>query len=237
MNWAKENTMQNKLQTMLSLQEKLNNDTNGLDWKSGVTKNGKVVNWKRCIYMECAELIDSFSWKHWKNIDGGIDYDNIKIELVDIWHFIMSQLLITGAPESLAVELEKTTDVSVSLKLPKEWRREDNTRIDTLIEPFEELMAMALIKTENELYHELLCEEFFKCCAVADLSFDELYTLYIGKNALNGFRQQNGYKEGTYIKVWNGQEDNVVMQGILSENSDISYDELLRLLENIYQQL
>jgi hypothetical protein len=30
----------------------------------------------------------------------------------------------------------------------------------------------------------------------------------VGKNVLNFFRQDHGYKEGTYIKVWGGREDN-----------------------------
>jgi dimeric dUTPase (all-alpha-NTP-PPase superfamily) len=43
--------------------------------------------------MEIAEAIDSISWKHWKNIEGGIDYENFKVELIDIWHFLISYLL------------------------------------------------------------------------------------------------------------------------------------------------
>ena len=80
-----------KILLMLQLQNQLNDATNGDKWTSGVTKNGKTINWSRCIYMECAEMVDSFSWKHWKNIDARPDYANIKIEAVDIWHFIMSQ--------------------------------------------------------------------------------------------------------------------------------------------------
>ena len=56
------------LENMLKLQQKLNDETNGLNWEEGYTKEGKLISWRRCIYMECAELIDSFSWKHWKNI-------------------------------------------------------------------------------------------------------------------------------------------------------------------------
>ena len=43
--------------------------------------------------MECAKLIDSFAWKHWKNIEAKPDVDNIAIEIVDIWHFVMSYIL------------------------------------------------------------------------------------------------------------------------------------------------
>ena len=80
----------NLIKEMLYLQQQLNDDTNGIGWEKGSTKDGKLINWKRCIYMECAELIDSFAWKHWKAINAPLDVDNIAIEIVDIWHFIMS---------------------------------------------------------------------------------------------------------------------------------------------------
>jgi hypothetical protein len=43
--------------------------------------------------METVEAIDSVSWKHWKDIKGGIDSDNFQVEIVDVWHFLMSYLL------------------------------------------------------------------------------------------------------------------------------------------------
>jgi hypothetical protein len=36
-----------------------------------------------------------------------------------------------------------------------------------------------------------------------------LYRAYVGKNVLNAFRQDHGYKAGTYDKLWQGREDNV----------------------------
>jgi hypothetical protein len=48
-----------KILIMLQLQNQLNDSTNGDEWTKGLTKNNKVINWKRCIYMECAEMIDS----------------------------------------------------------------------------------------------------------------------------------------------------------------------------------
>jgi hypothetical protein len=57
-----------------------------------------------------------------------------------------------------------------------------------------------------------------------DLSFDDLYLWYSGKFELNGFRQENGYKEGTYRKKWfDGREDNQHLAEILQdakENQD-----------------
>ena len=49
------------------------------------------------------------------------------------------------------------------------------------------------------------------------MSNEDVYIAYIVKNCLNKFRQNNGYKDGTYIKYWNGKEDNVIAYEIANE--------------------
>ena len=49
-----------------------------------------------------------------------------------------------------------------------------------------------------------------------DLSFEDLYRHYIGKNVLNFFRQDHGYKEGSYIKIWEEREDNEHLSEIMA---------------------
>ncbi len=49
-----------------------------------------------------------------------------------------------------------------------------------------------------------------------ELGFDELYRHYVGKNVLNFFRQDHGYKDGTYTKVWAGREDNEHLAELVS---------------------
>jgi hypothetical protein len=44
--------------------------------------------------------------------------------------------------------------------------------------------------------------------AALPMGYQELFSLYIGKNVLNRFRQNNGYKTGEYRKLWQGREDN-----------------------------
>ncbi|WP_456403588.1 dUTP diphosphatase [Hydrogenimonas sp.] len=222
-----------KLEEMFALQNRLNDDTNGPKWREGVTKQGKVINWKRCIVMETAELIDSFSWKHWKNIEGGIDLENIRIEMVDIWHFVMSYVLRFKDPKA-AAKLALATWKESAVRLPQRWSEADNGRIEELLSPFEDLMALALVKSEDPLYMEELLEQFWECVDAVGMDFDQLYRLYIGKNALNQFRQQHGYKEGYYKKLWNGREDNAVLQEILATDPDITYEKLLDRLEDLY---
>ena len=77
---------------------------------------------------------------------------------------------------------------------------------------------------------------------MSGLSLADLFTWYIGKNALNNARQALGYKAGTYQKIWDGKEDNVYLVEIINsadtaKSSDISlydfvYGELIRLYKH-----
>ncbi|MEC9319482.1 MAG: hypothetical protein VYD08_06320, partial [Pseudomonadota bacterium] len=62
---------------------------------------------------------------------------------------------------------------------------------------------------------------------------------YVGKNALNHVRQQRGYREGSYIKMWREEEDNQVMMRLLLDSADIlksdsPLDDAISLLLNYY---
>ena len=216
-----------RILTMLELQQKLNDNTNGKGWENGLTAQGKKIDWRRCIYLEAAELVESYPWKHWKNIDAKVDTDNVKVELVDIWHFVMSEVLRVNALGDARDLKELASDIEASIA---------NENVEYLQDYYAQIEAI------EELIEKLFCNfelvdftaTFFRLCEKLGLGFDELYSLYIGKNILNIFRQDHGYKDGTYIKVWNGKEDNVVMQEILINNSNIGVDELYKELEKRY---
>lgn len=223
--------MKEKILEMLELQDSLNSKTSWSDWRKWITNKWKTINWKRCIYMELAEAIDSISWKHWKNIEGWIDYENFKVELIDIWHFLMSELEIYYSNKELISIIEKYLDEKSEVKLPLVWSASNNIDMDKIISPYEQLMALTLWKENLE---EML-KSFFICLDSASITFDDLYKLYIWKNVLNKFRQDNWYKEGMYIKIWNWDEDNVVMQRIIEKT--IWFDEIYKGLEEAYNKL
>lgn len=50
-----------------------------------------------------------------------------------------------------------------------------------------------------------------------DDALTEFKRVYDVKNVLNSFRNNNGYKDGTYIKLWNGVEDNVIAMDIAND--------------------
>ena len=52
---------------------------------------------------ESAEAIDSLNWKWWKSDDD--DWDNVKIELVDILHFWVSMCTIAGLSAEDVIDL------------------------------------------------------------------------------------------------------------------------------------
>lgn len=225
----------NKLLCMLELQQKLNDATNGIGWEKGVTKNGKKINWRRCIYMESAEMIDSFGWKHWKSIAQEADYENLQIEIVDVWHFVMSLVLEftynSGAEsvEELAVRIAQTPEyqkltTDISLMFAND---------DILMTKIENVMRLSLIPVSPEMIGALI-EEFFDLAYLGALNLTQLYRLYVGKNILNQFRQDHGYKEGSYIKIWNGLEDNAVMKSAWEANPDMTPDGLYEALKAAY---
>jgi len=222
----------NRIVQMLELQQTLNDETNGLNWEEGVTKNGKKIDWRRCIYLEGAELVESYPWKHWKNIDASPDYDNIKIEIVDIWHFVMSEALRLYKVENLG----SIEDIATMVANMNEFENFKAFQKSEKLDPYAEIeLVEEMIKTLfcNRDINQLVIA-FLTMSSKLNLKLPELYELYIGKNILNKFRQNHGYKEGSYVKIWSGREDNVVMQEILTKQSDITPEALYEALEEAY---
>jgi len=222
----------NKILQMLLLQQELNDATNGIGWEKGITKNGKKIDWRRCTYLECAELIESYPWKHWKNIDDIPDYENIKIETVDIWHFIMSQ----GLQEYKIKNMGSIENLAQHISQLENFSKFTNNTVPTTKDYYEQIEAVEL------LIQSLFCEDpiektmnlFMDIAMIAGLNLHSLYQLYVGKNILNQFRQDHGYKEGKYIKIWHGKEDNVTMQAILEKEANMTPKSLYKALEKAY---
>jgi len=224
----------NRILQMLKLQQELNDATNGENWEAGITKNGKLIDWRRCIYLEAAELVESYPWKHWKNIEATPDYKNIQIEIVDIWHFVMSETLRLYKTEKRGSIPELATVIST---MPQFVNFSDENQGEQLgsyeqIEIVEKMIKVLFCDSDIKS----LISSFLTMSSKLNLKLPELYKLYIGKNILNKFRQDHGYKEGSYIKIWSGQEDNVVMQNILDKKEDITPEELYDALKENYPQ-
>jgi dimeric dUTPase (all-alpha-NTP-PPase superfamily) len=158
--------MQNELNCMVDV-----------DW---LEKNRE---WYRAIWIECAEAIDHHGWKWWKKQTP--DMDQVKMELVDIWHFILSWVIQDGNVDIV----EAMSDPMVT---------------GILIENIE---TMAMYSTGRDIDGTVFA--FSNALSCAEMTITDLYAMYAGKYTLNAFRQDNGYKDGTYRKTWSdGREDN-----------------------------
>lgn len=86
-----------KLETMFKLQYELNKrigvDTNEI--KSDEDQIRWIKQYVLSLQQELAELIDSVPWKHWKK-NQRFDRENLKIEIVDSFHFLISVAQVAG---------------------------------------------------------------------------------------------------------------------------------------------
>lgn len=210
-----------QIKEMLELQHQLNAVINP-DWKTA--KN----SWTRAIWVEAAELMDHIGWKWWKA--QGTNVAQAHIELVDIWHFILSQFAETGDDmDVVASELHR--------RLFDQGRRVIfiRNKIHSLNEMnlLDRVEAMAsLAASGNDC-----TAAFAACCEELELDWDELRRIYVGKNVLNLFRQANGYKQGTYIKDWNGAEDNVRLEETMKSSPHLSPADLFKQLGFAYARV
>ena len=168
------------ISTMLTLQEQINTQINA-HWRAANNP------WYRAIWTECAELLDHHGWKWWKKQTPNLP--QIWLELVDIWHFVLSDLLQSQTDITQCVET-----ITTALRAPRNPL--------PVNECVERLAQYCLT------HQRINCDLFFDLTNSVQLDFQQLFEQYIGKNVLNRFRQDNGYKEGTYRKVWDAREDN-----------------------------
>ena len=193
------------LMTMASLQDEHNVQVHA-EWKE------QGHDYYRAIWVECAEMLDHFGWKWWKKQEP--DINQVKLELVDIWHFALSELIRSGQlNESLGEELAKVESVKAT---PETFRKA--------------VESLAISSLQSRSFQ---MSDFTNAMRTLPMDLKELFSLYVGKNVLNRFRQDNGYKEGSYRKLWAGREDNEYLIEILESVSA----EPEQMFNTIYQQL
>jgi len=213
---------------LLKHQDELNTIINP-DWKMERTE----ADFVRAMIVESGELLDHTGFKWWKHQK--VDVGQAKIEIIDIWFFYFSMILLhTQDLDAFAVDVDVYSDgwchesdaffpFTSNNKL--EWVTEDVQR--TVISFVSEVSSMKLSLSPGEVRRFVLCNtrilgKLVDLTKAAGITFDEMYSLYMGKLILNIFRQENGYKEGTYKKQWeNGSlEDNQVLERIMKNTND-----------------
>ena len=84
------------MEKMFQMQKKLNKrigvDTDSFDDEQRVKW---LLNYARALGQELAELIDSVPWKWWAKYQT-LDKHNVKVEIVDMFHFLISLAQTAG---------------------------------------------------------------------------------------------------------------------------------------------
>jgi len=191
---------EDKLALQIAQRLKLQNDMNSKvhpQWRE------QKFPFYRAIWTECAELLDHYGWKWWKKQEA--DIEQIQLEIVDIWHF------------GLSIKLQNTTedDSTLAKQLAQELSQATLQCNDFRL-AIEAMASSSLAEKAFDIKH------FSTLMQLADLSTDMLFQQYVGKNVLNFFRQDHGYKDGSYIKLWNEKEDNEHLAEIVASLNSAS---------------
>ena len=151
--------MKHQLATMLKLQSEMNTKVHA-DWRQ------QNFEWYRAIWIECAELLDHYGWKWWKKQTP--DVDQIALELVDIWHFGLSILLLSDET------VESISDRVIS-------GFDGQTGTDDFAADLEQFTAATLVNKDFDI------GGFARLMDGINMDFETLYVGYVGKNVLNFF--------------------------------------------------
>lgn len=177
------------------------------------------------ILDETVEVLSSKHWKWWKDSDnfGNIDWNNIEVELIDLFLFILSVAIKEKSEEVIYVTLASAhmAHENPDIKTP--------IRDEKFFEDFWEQFLTGVSLKVLPLVVVKWVEFWFRSGG----TIEKLLMQFRVKAALNIIRQEFGYSTGKYRKIWNGVEDNVVAWKIaekieLNENTTGVLTESLR---------
>jgi dimeric dUTPase (all-alpha-NTP-PPase superfamily) len=206
-----------QLDAMLKMQDGMNSKVNP-EWVSA--KN----NWHRAIQVEGVEAIEHHGWKWWKKQDS--DMAQLRMELVDIWHFVLSAVIQSKHGSIPLAKMEMVAEFNLHQKSVQFDNQYYLLAQMSLLEKLDLLVGLAAAKRTNLALFESLLND-------CGMDWQVLFKQYVGKNVLNIFRQDHGYKAGTYIKTWDGREDNEHLVEVL-ELADLNAEDVR---DSLYQAL
>jgi len=172
-----------QLLTLMRMQDEMNTKVNP-SWRE------QGNEWYRAIWVESAEMLDHYGWKWWKHQE--CDREQVILELIDIFHFGLSDLI------------EQETNLhALAADIADNWPQQlPDKDFKLALEDF----TLSVLSTKK---FDIV--NFLILAKQVGVDSEAIYRGYIAKNVLNMFRQDFGYKDGSYIKIWDGREDNEVL--------------------------
>lgn len=208
-------------------------DPNNPNWKEVRTEN----DFKLASILEMAEMIESTPWKWWKG--GSADLWNVKIELIDMLHFMISNVAMNESitDEDAVKVLGFATEAEVQKNFFYNNNEDDGADRDVCMDIFKALV--------NEDYGYDLINEVVKG---GGLEANEISSIYIAKYTLNEIRWEGGYAMNQYKKMKSGfidangvevpaVEDNVFLKELVDNFKSDESMTLADLRENVIERL
>lgn len=212
----------NQLQVMFDLQHKCNKLLIAEDYVENTPEN---VDFNLAADKEFFESFDHLNYKWWKK--DLISLSQYALEMVDVIHFIISEAIVRSAQNrgmSVSDAAEFTFSHShdenrknmlneFSAVLQAELNEKGNT--------VDEILVYITAGQRESFVSGNLIDKLQIALTMAQLAgctVEDVFNKYVAKNALNIFRASNGYKDGTYIKMWNGKEDNHYIEQFMQTN-------------------
>lgn len=219
----------------IALQDKMNSKINP-EWRTA------GYEYLRAVVVEGAEALEHWGWKWWKKQE--TDQGQFNVEIVDIWHFILSEAIKHHGNEGALAFL--IAPLCAQTVIPDPYSPQEGYAIYsehmTAQRRLDLLIGMSAMRAPLSYVVSV-----FKAIQILDakMSDEELLQGYVSKNVLNFFRQDHGYKAGTYFKNWSLEvgkevEDNVVMASLATEllaGNDFNADTLYAALAAHYVQV
>lgn len=222
--------------TQLALMVQLQHEANSVMSDDWLNSDNSTIWYFRAGAQELSELIGHLGIKWWKNEHPTVEletesWEQAVMELVDYMHFSLSDVTRSyshkGTFDPLAIaEVLQTQAENTTTSLRQ-------TRIG-IIEVVEPTIATILSNKAAGWSHAV------RIADAMSLNGDDLFDTYVSKNLLNKFRTSNGQREGTYMKIWDGVEDNVYLVKYLKESlaeGNLDVGVILDRLTDTYQLL
>lgn len=189
------------------------------DWRS------MNFDWGLAIVDEVMEIHGHLGWKWWKGsqkYNVGLTLENkkqVQLEVIDILHFGLSKWMQFGKSSA-------TMGENLGYDLDG---------------------CLTFLIASNSKSNYFFWPVLFRICELVDLDASEIMDIYTGKYALNIFRQEHGYGEGTYQKQWlipevsiKYEEDNWYLEKIIEtldqEGQEVSVKTVTLWLEHWYRR-
>tara|TARA_B100000700_G_scaffold88627_1_gene99914 strand:- start:26865 stop:27683 length:819 start_codon:yes stop_codon:yes gene_type:complete len=241
-----------QLAEMFRLQAEANNVMSDV-WRES---DNNSIPYYRASHVESVEALQHVGYKWWKRIVPNVA--QAKMELIDILHFAISDMLRDGPNTTVWHELlgyghyqaHKLSEGSVLFYA-----------IGRFVNGFENvhINGHRTYADGNEFYvaedvdffdFADLCEQFsFSTimygsndmgilCAMFEhigMTPNQVHAMYVGKNVLNKFRTDMGQREGLYSKIWDGREDNEhlteYLDRLVKDNEPTSEEDIYAFLK------